>query len=380
MQSRIIAAGMVSSLVSLCLVSASSEAVASKRMPAGSFLRRPVASAQAFTQALHTDPLVLSRYARLFHLTPNQVQEAFAHVHVIKLPQDDFLRVHYVKNGEQIGYRLRRVRKGTPVLAFSDDTPIIVQVCGNPIQSHFRMPALMIPAEQTKQIADFRAEEPLEMTLSPMLDISSPSVQPHLATPPVLLEEPTPVVAGEIQFAEQPVVMENALPQLPTELPASTSVPVGRGWNNLFLSPVLALLPAIFTGRSANTDRLLSPVSDFVPAVAAVVPNETTQPASVPLLPSVVTPEEAVKEWAAGGSLESPSGGGGGGGGGTTEGGTSEGITPSNPFDTNGNSPFPGGTGSTISSVPELGGSAMMFGYLIPASSIVHSYRVNKKR
>jgi len=337
---------------------------------------------------------MLSRYARLFRLSPNQTRQALAQIHLMKLPQDDFLRVHYVKNSEQIGYRLRRVRKGTLVFAFSDGTPIMAQVCGNPLQSQLRMPAMMVPPTQTMQIADFRPEEPLDMKPSPMpFDMHVPNIATLTVLPQIILEEPTPVVAGEIKIAPASGETEIEASLSPANSVGRAGFPAGNGTSSLPLSPLLAgLLPSLFSRRSTESGNTTdTPLSDFVPVVAPVASNSSTVTDSLLPSPSIVTPEQSVKDWAMGGNSASAPGAGGGGGSGASMGsgagnfpslgeiGTATG-NPSNPFDSQGNSPLAGGTALTINSVPELGNVAMIFGYLVAASSIVSFFRLNKKR
>jgi len=103
-------------------------------MPPGAFLRSPVSGVDALTRELRADSLVTSRYSRLLRLSPEMVRATFAHLRLIRLKQDMLLEVHHVHAHETIGSKVRRVRKGTPVFALPDGTPLLAQVCGNPLR------------------------------------------------------------------------------------------------------------------------------------------------------------------------------------------------------------------------------------------------------
>jgi len=126
--------GLLAALFLLCL----GRPVAARtlhryRMPIGAFLRRPAPTGSALTRQLTDDKLVCIRYARLFNMSPPMVRRAFRRLRLTCLKQDRVLQVFYIRSGERIGYRLRRVRKGTRVYVLPDGTPLLLRVCGNPI-------------------------------------------------------------------------------------------------------------------------------------------------------------------------------------------------------------------------------------------------------
>src|SRR5579871_6525367 len=108
---------------------------AAPRIPLGAFLRAPAPTVEALNRQIRNDPLVCTRYARLFKMSPAMIRAAFAHMRLSRLPEDRILQVHYVHPGERISARLRRVRKGTRVYLLADGTPALVQVCGNPVRA-----------------------------------------------------------------------------------------------------------------------------------------------------------------------------------------------------------------------------------------------------
>src|SRR5690348_5466969 len=75
-----------------------------RSLPRWSYLRQPVATVSDLKRQLLRDPLVASRYARLFHLSPKLVTAAFSHLQVRRLHRTMLLRVYYVHPGERLGY------------------------------------------------------------------------------------------------------------------------------------------------------------------------------------------------------------------------------------------------------------------------------------
>lgn len=146
----------------------------SNGMPPGAFLRSPVSGVSALDQQLRTDSLVVSRYSRLLRLTPAMVRSTFAQLHLTHLRKDTVLEVYYVHAGETIGYKARRVRQGTPIFALADGTPVLAQVCGNPLRSVGKarqqivvsgvpqgQAALGAHLAEARAVPDFDPQEPL---------------------------------------------------------------------------------------------------------------------------------------------------------------------------------------------------------------------------
>lgn len=103
-------------------------------LPPHSFLRRPVHSAQELNRQLETDGFLTTRYGRCLNMSPAMVRMAFAELKLVPLKEDRVMRVYGVvvtDRGERYGYKRRRVKKGTPVYALQDGTPVLLQICGN---------------------------------------------------------------------------------------------------------------------------------------------------------------------------------------------------------------------------------------------------------
>lgn len=192
------------------------------RVPAGSFIRRPVVSVQDLVQEVNDDPVVAERYGRLFHMSPDAVRDQFRSLHHAVMSQDQIMRVYYA-HGDTLGYKLRRVKAGTPIFAFADGTPVLVQVCGNPLR------ATLIPPALALQVPDFSPTEEVPGV--------SPNVPPQIAEAPMEVPSPwpfgppAPVVPGPVVpgFVEE-------VAMLPPGAPGQTTL-----WPLLFL-PLLGLI------------------------------------------------------------------------------------------------------------------------------------------
>ena len=137
-------------------------------MPPGAFLHTHVSDVTALNYELLTDDLVASRYSRLLHMTPAAVRLTFSRFNLTPLKHDMILEVHYVHPGEKIGVKIRRVRKGTMVFSLPDGTPMLAQVCGNPLRTvanvKKRLGRALRPLKAKREIPDFDPMEPLDVT------------------------------------------------------------------------------------------------------------------------------------------------------------------------------------------------------------------------
>lgn len=107
-------------------------------MPRGSYLRKPAPTVAALCVQVKNDPLVMERYSRLFRMTPPLVRGAFAQLRLSRMKSDQISRVYYAHPNEKLGYRLRRVKKGTLVFVLPDGSPALVQICGNPLRADLK--------------------------------------------------------------------------------------------------------------------------------------------------------------------------------------------------------------------------------------------------
>ena len=160
-------------------------AQAGSTMPPGAFLHQPAPDIAALNRQIQQDPRVAGRYARLYNMSPDMVRMAFAKMRLSTLAEDHVYEVHYVHPGEKIGYKVRRVRKGTAIYRMPDGTPALVRVCGNPIRATrptaVRGAFRRAPeAGQPGNVLDFQADEPLEASVTPSPE---PSFGPRVGEP-----------------------------------------------------------------------------------------------------------------------------------------------------------------------------------------------------
>jgi hypothetical protein len=274
-------------LVVLSLSCPGGSATAAPRMPVGAFLRHPAPTVDALNRQLRTDPLVCTRYARLYKMSPEMVKQAFAHMRLATLPEDRILAVHYVYPGEKIKYKLRRVKKGTPVYLLSDGSPALVRVCGNPVKAVLGE-AKNYPGPVTGKpslIPEFVENE----ALTPI------PAAPRIAAGPLRAAAPEEEI-GPIPVTD--VLPPGNLPPVPPGLKPAEIAPVATSTishfaNNtgLLLLPALGGLAALLGGGGNSS----SPESAAAPPVVTppiVTPPIVTPPILPPpvLTPPVVTP------------------------------------------------------------------------------------------
>lgn len=264
-------------------------AQANSTMPPGAFLHQPAPDIITLNRQIQKDPLVAQRYARLYNMSPEMVRNAFSQMRLSTLSEDHVYEVHYVHSGEIIGYKVRRVRKGTAVYRLPDGTPALVRVCGNPIRDAHpkavkgafrRAPEL----GQPESAVDFQPYEPMESAVTPSPE---PSFGPRVGEP----------YSG---FVESP--------GLPTEIPvtpvlspvAATAAAVHAvsGFSNAL--PILGALGALGglgalasgSGGSGSNGVPLLPVAPGSGSGGPVIPIiPGTGPVTTPLQPAAATPE-----------------------------------------------------------------------------------------
>lgn len=151
------------------------------RMPPGAYLSRPASSGHDLQRQLDEDKRVLHRYVRLFRLSPVTVHAAFGQMRTRRLLEDHLARIYYVHAGEMLGYKLRRIRKGTVVFAI-DGIPILVKVCGNPLRLGRRDFAKTIPPN--KKIPDFTPDEAVVPLGNNRVPRPSDFIPDYMALPP----------------------------------------------------------------------------------------------------------------------------------------------------------------------------------------------------
>lgn len=242
------------------------------RLPRGSFINVPVQTVPALVKHVEDDPTVAARYARVFHMSPAAVVEAFRQLKVSEMPEDRVTRVYFV-HGEKIGFRLLKVKKGTPIFEMPNGTPTLVLVCGNPLVPTPVPPLLAQPIpEFGPAFPELGPQVPPSVAISPL---EAPGEMPALASPEAAAVE-TPGSAPGVP----PGFIEDTEALPPGRLPR----------RELNLTPALALvLLAAFFGSSGGGGGVLGlvPVPSPVPGSGPVPPI----PSPVPQSPPVGVPE-----------------------------------------------------------------------------------------
>src|ERR1051326_2711266 len=189
-------------------------------MPRGSFLRKHANSVAELLKQLD-DPVVRARFSRLFHLSPEMVRMAFASMHLTKMPSTQTVQVWYVHPGERIGYKVLRVRKGTPIFAMPDGTPALIQICGNPMRIDIRK-----RIQITQPNALQRAQPGLPPTAEDF-ELDEDSFPPYRTLPPLTLGPLREGLPSEVAPpAAPPEFVESTEPLPPGPLPTTPTGPV----------------------------------------------------------------------------------------------------------------------------------------------------------
>lgn len=308
---------------------------AADSVPPGAYLRRPADTKAALLRQLERDPKVSERYARTFRMSPKMVRLLFQQLHLTHLKEDRILQIHYVRAGEQLGYRRRRVRRGTPVFALPDGRPALIQVCGNPARSDRSSMALWPspgrslarrpPAPSTGMVLDFDPQEPEFTPVSePNLVVTMRTARP--STPPTGDTGTTEASASAQTDPETGFALEASRSAL--AFSPAAGLPLLEG-----LSP--RTLPAVRGHRAEPFG------DDFVPLQGIPAPGRTP-PTPLGKTPSELEEEAEnnLEEWLdnEGGLLP-----GGGDGGGSSAGSGSLPVTPTDvPRDPDSEEDMPG--------------------------------------
>jgi LPXTG-motif cell wall-anchored protein len=212
-------------------------------------------------------------------MSPTTVRSKFSQMRLSTLSEDHIYEVHYVHPGEKIGFKLRRVRKGTVIYRMPDGTPALVRVCGNPIRAarptavkgaFRRAPEASMP----DSVADFQPYEPLESTVSP-----SPVPAPDMrAGEPYTGFVPSADLAEPV---ESPIAAEAITPNVlaPAAAVAHSASSFGAG-------PLLGALGALggvaaLTGGSGGGGGGGGIVSPPIGGGGGVGPTATPEPNAV---------------------------------------------------------------------------------------------------
>ena len=132
---RMIRQFLISFALCFALTSLILPANAQNKMPRGSFLKYPVHSTAELLDQIKAEPLVAARFARLFNMSPDMVRLAFAKLRLVRLAEPMKRRIYYVHQYESLGFKLRKVGVGTMIFAYPDGTPVLMQICGNPLRT-----------------------------------------------------------------------------------------------------------------------------------------------------------------------------------------------------------------------------------------------------
>jgi hypothetical protein len=261
---------------------------AAPAMPPGAFLRSPVPDVNALNHQLRMDPLVVARYRSLLRLSPEMVRATFSQLHLTHLTRDMTLEVHYVHAKETIGAKVRRVRKGTAVFALPNGTPVLAQVCGNPLRSIKAVKKLMnmlpVAVQSIHSVArmsmvddapDFDSTEPLTFPMPTRMKART-MITLHDAAPVEVLPEVTDALAPDEMPADQMKPGEIVAPHTITQANNTLA-------NWLSGSTLLGVARILKSHNTIETQTLPAPGA---PPVQRILPQKpVTKPITIPITP-----------------------------------------------------------------------------------------------
>jgi len=233
------------------------------------------------------DPVVRARFSRIFHLSPEMVRLAFSRMHLTRMPTTTTLQVWYVHPGERIGYKVLRVRKGTPIFALPDGTPALIQICGNPMRADIPNPIqVLLPSATQRALPglpatakDFDLDDdtlppyhtPPQLTLGPLREGGLPEGVPP-AEPPDFVESTEPLPPG-------PLPTTPTMP-VPVQLPSIATDTIEDWLKNagMVLFPVIPIF-----GPLPQKPSLPGPVALPKPPTPIIIPKPPLTPEPGPL-------------------------------------------------------------------------------------------------
>jgi hypothetical protein len=338
---------VVTSLAVAFQIPKSCLAAGKTHLPPGAFLKGSAANTAALIRQIDREGIVIQRYSRLYHLSPEMIKAAFARLRLIRLKSSEVVRVYYVHKGELLGYKVRRMPKGALVFALPNGTPVLAQVCGNPLRNTPLLPADLVIR---KSIPLFNPEEPV-LRIPPQRDRADLHFD----------KRPNPSPGEANRFTMGDFVPEQNLPALGSTLPTSSNVP------HKDLGPIaLGIITQVTTGQSQSPPVVVPPSAGTTPGGGSggnggIPPGGVFPPGGGDIPPGSFGPPPESSGPPPGSSGTPPGSGSGGGGGQPPPGG-------------NGN-PGPGGGVIPPMVTPEGDGLALFLAGLAPILLLGRKYR-----
>jgi hypothetical protein len=101
-------------------------------MPRGAYLKRPAPTSASLLSQVKKNASVRQRYALLGNISEKEVIARLSGLRLMRLPQAVEARVYYWRI--EIGFHHKVLKPGTEIFATPDGIPVLLQVCGNPLE------------------------------------------------------------------------------------------------------------------------------------------------------------------------------------------------------------------------------------------------------
>lgn len=207
------------------------------RTERNSFFDYHASTVPALMHQLETRPQVLARYERFFAKSGPEVMAYMKTLHVGKLEETQEFKVYSIPPTGYLKVHMQILKKGTPVFMDQYNQPMMLVVCGNPLQA---------PSLPTETMTNAQALAPTP-------------VPANMPAPGSTTEMPPNAVALVPPVPEVPVV------PTPTVTPASVPVPVARSSSEPWI-----LIPLV-AGAFVATSHHSCPPPKPVPEPASII-------------------------------------------------------------------------------------------------------------
>lgn len=261
----------------VALASQGTAAWAGPSVPRGAYITRPVVSGQDLAKLVRASPVVRQRYEKAWGLSTVETLKRFAGIRLGKMPQTAMLNVYYFRPATgNWGYKLRRVKQGTPVFLRTDGTPVMMKICGNPIAK----PAKPVSPQDQAKVPDFTPEESIEVLHTDTPPPADPAPFPPDQRSVALQESGAPLPAEPASPPETIFLTET--PEIATDSGAAPKQEKKRGGGielpfNLILSSLGSSVASGFLDGGGPGGMGMASTSNLGGLASFALPSGTTE-------------------------------------------------------------------------------------------------------
>jgi hypothetical protein len=167
-------------------------AIANAQMLRNSYLVRPAKTHAELMKQVRTEPLVMDRYMRHYAMNREEVLSMFEDLRLSRIEKTGVFGIFGVPRDGKIQVNPQVIKKGTKVWVDASDTPILLEVCGNPFGL----------GPKTSTMGDTLAAKPIMEESNDVVAMSSMPMTPVVASIDTPLVIPvTPIMPNMVEPA-----------------------------------------------------------------------------------------------------------------------------------------------------------------------------------